>query len=46
MSNPQIAEELVISPHTVRRHVSSIFAKMGVNNRSAATAFAFRHFLL
>jgi len=42
-SNRDIASELVISEHTVARHVQNIFAKLGVSSRSAATAFAFEH---
>ena len=42
-SNRQIAATLVISEHTVARHVHNIFAKLGVSSRSAATAFAFEH---
>lgn len=42
-SNDEIASALVISKHTVRRHVQNIFAKLGVSSRSAATAYAFRH---
>jgi DNA-binding NarL/FixJ family response regulator len=42
-SNREIAAELVISEHTVARHLQNMFAKMGVSSRSAATAFAFEH---
>jgi pimeloyl-ACP methyl ester carboxylesterase/DNA-binding CsgD family transcriptional regulator len=39
-SNQQIADELVISLNTVRRHVSNVFDKTGVANRAQATAYA------
>jgi DNA-binding CsgD family transcriptional regulator len=42
-TNREIAEELVISEKTVARHVSNIFAKLGVSTRAAATAFAVRN---
>jgi DNA-binding NarL/FixJ family response regulator len=42
-SNQQIADELVISLNTVRRHVSNIFDKTGVTNRAQATAYAKDH---
>jgi DNA-binding CsgD family transcriptional regulator len=45
-TNKQIATELVVSEHTVHRHVSNIFAKLGVSSRAAATAYAFRHGLV
>ena len=44
-TNRMIATELVIS-ETVARHVSNIFAKLGVSSRSAATAYAYEHGLV
>jgi DNA-binding NarL/FixJ family response regulator len=45
-TNKAIAAELVLSERTVERHVSNIFAKLGVSSRSAATAFAYEHGLV
>jgi LuxR family transcriptional regulator, maltose regulon positive regulatory protein len=35
-SNREIAEELVVSLDTVKRHVSNLFDKLGVANRTQA----------
>src|SRR4029079_2266272 len=45
-SNREIASALVISEHTVARHLQNIYAKLRVSSRSAATAFAFEHELV
>jgi DNA-binding CsgD family transcriptional regulator len=45
-TNKAIAAELVLSERTVDRHVSNIFAKLGVSSRAAATARAYDHQLV
>jgi DNA-binding CsgD family transcriptional regulator len=45
-TNRAIAGELVVAQKTVDRHVSNIFAKLGVSSRAAATAYAYQHRLL
>lgn len=45
-TNRQIAAELVVSEHTVARHLQNIFGKLGVSTRTAATAFAFERHLV
>jgi DNA-binding response OmpR family regulator len=41
-SNRDIAEILTLSPRTVNKHLEQIYAKLGVENRAAATALAVR----
>jgi DNA-binding CsgD family transcriptional regulator len=45
-TNKAIAAGLVLSERTVDRHVSNIFAKLGVSTRAAATAYAYEHRLV
>jgi pimeloyl-ACP methyl ester carboxylesterase/DNA-binding CsgD family transcriptional regulator len=44
-TNQQIADDLVISLNTVRRHMTNIFAKTGTVNRVGAASFAHQHSL-
>ncbi|HEX9351648.1 MAG TPA: response regulator transcription factor, partial [Gaiellaceae bacterium] len=41
--NAQIAQELFISPNTVRNHISNILAKLQMSNRIEAAAYAIRN---
>ncbi|MDX2160351.1 MAG: response regulator transcription factor [bacterium] len=43
LSNIEIAQKLVVSTSTVKKHVSSILTKLEVNNRAEASAWAVRH---
>jgi predicted ATPase/DNA-binding CsgD family transcriptional regulator len=43
LTDGMVAERLVISPRTVQGHVRSIFNKIHVTTRSAATRFAIEH---
>jgi DNA-binding CsgD family transcriptional regulator len=45
-TNRAIAADLILAEKTVDRHVTNIFAKLGVSSRAAATAFAYEHRLL
>ena len=40
LTNPAIAERLVISEHTVHRHLANILTKLGLSSRAAAAAWA------
>ena len=46
LSNDEIAERLVISPNTVRKHVSACMSKLGATNRARLAAEAVRHQLV
>jgi DNA-binding NarL/FixJ family response regulator len=45
-SNRQVAERLVVSEHTVHRHLANVFAKLGVSSRAAAVAVVTQRELL
>jgi len=46
LSRRQIADQLVISQHTVRHHLEHIYGKVGVGTRVAAALFAVEHDLI
>jgi ATP/maltotriose-dependent transcriptional regulator MalT len=43
MSDPEIADRLFLSRHTVHRHIANIRTKLGVPSRAAAVAYATRN---
>jgi DNA-binding CsgD family transcriptional regulator/tetratricopeptide (TPR) repeat protein len=43
LTNAQVAERLFLSPRTVQRHLNSVYHKIGVTSRTAATRFAIEH---
>jgi DNA-binding CsgD family transcriptional regulator len=46
LTDAQIAERLVISPRTVNNHLTSIYGKIQVSSRAAATRYAIEHDLI
>jgi predicted ATPase/class 3 adenylate cyclase/DNA-binding CsgD family transcriptional regulator len=46
LTDAQVAERLVVSAHTVHAHLRSIYAKLEVTSRAAATRFAVDHHLV
>ena len=45
-TNREVAAALIVSEHTVARHVQNVFIKLGVSTRTAAAALAHRHNLV
>lgn len=45
-TNREIGAKLFISEHTVARHLSNSFTKLGVTSRAGATAYAYEHNLV
>jgi predicted ATPase/DNA-binding NarL/FixJ family response regulator len=43
LTDAQVADELVLSKRTVSTHLTSIYGKLGISSRSAATRFAIEH---
>ena len=46
LSNAEIAERLIISLLTVKAHMRSLYNKLGISSRSAATRYAIEHHLM
>jgi len=46
LTDVQVAQILVISPRTVNAHLRTIYSKLGITSRHAATLFALEHQLI
>jgi DNA-binding NarL/FixJ family response regulator len=45
LSNPQIAEALLITEATVKKAINRLYRKLGIKDRTAAIQYAARHSL-
>jgi DNA-binding NarL/FixJ family response regulator len=43
LTDAEVAEQLFLARRTVNTHLTSIYTKLGVNSRSAATRYAVEH---
>jgi DNA-binding NarL/FixJ family response regulator len=43
LTNRQIADQLVLSTHTIERHVANAYAKIRAHNRVAAALYTVQH---
>jgi len=46
LTDAQVAGQLVLSPRTVNAHLRSIYSKLNVTSRTAATRYAVEHHLV
>ena len=46
LSNDEIAKEFWVAPQTVKFHLTNIYRKLGVKNRTEATRLAYQHGLV
>ena len=46
LTDARVADELVVSLRTVHSHLHSIYGKLGVSSRTAATRYAIEHDLV
>ena len=46
LTDAQVGERLMVSAHTVHAHLRSIYSKLDISSRAAATRFAVEHHLV